>query len=64
MYKKDRSNRYKTDCLESVFDTYESNKMHIDDFICYSGLVGTMKENQLQNSYFQNDIKRMHEESA
>ena len=31
---KDRSRRYKTDCLESVFDTYEPNTMHIDDFIC------------------------------
>ena len=61
---KDRSRRYKTDCLESVFDTYEPNTMHIDDFICYAGSVGTLNENRLQNSYFQNDIKRMHEEAA
>ena len=61
---KDRSRRYKTDCLESVFDTYEPNTMHIDDFICYAGAVGTLNENHLQNSYFQNDIKRMHEEAA
>lgn len=64
MNKKDRSRRYKTDCLASVFDTYEPNTMHIDDFICYAGAVGTLKENGLQNSYFQNDIKRMHEEAA
>lgn len=62
--KKDRSARYKTDCLGSVFDTYEPNTMHIDDFICYAKGVGTLSENGLQNSYFQNDIKRMHEEAA
>ena len=62
--KKDRSARYKTDCLESVFTTYEPNTMHIDDFICYAKGVGSLKENGLQNSYFQNDIKRMHEEAA
>ena len=62
--KKDRSARYKTDCLGSVFETYEPNTMHVDDFICYSKGMGTLKENGLQNSFFQNDIKRMHEESA
>ena len=31
--KKDRSARYKTDCLSSVFATYEPNIFHIDDFI-------------------------------
>jgi hypothetical protein len=62
--KKDRSKRYKTDCLESVFDTYEPNLMHIDDFICYAKDVGTLEENGLQNSYFQNDIIEMHREAA
>ena len=62
--KKDRSARYKTDCLSSVFATYEPNTMHIDDFICYAKGVGSLRENGLQNSYFQNDIKRMHEEAA
>jgi hypothetical protein len=33
--------------------------MHIDDFIMYSGEVGTDEENQLQNSYFQMDIAKM-----
>ena len=33
--------------------------MQIDDFIMYAGEVGTDEENQLQNSYFQNDIKEM-----
>lgn len=61
--KKDRSARYKTDCLGSVFETYEPNTMHIDDFICYAKGMGTLKENGLQASFFQNDIKRMHEES-
>ncbi|MBQ7326392.1 MAG: hypothetical protein IJW93_02820 [Clostridia bacterium] len=57
--KKDRSRRYRTACLEAVFDSYEPNTMHIDDFIMYAGEVGTDEENQLQNSYFQNDIKEM-----
>jgi hypothetical protein len=62
--KKDRSRRYQTDCLSSVFQTYEPNRMHIDDFISYAGSVGTLHENGLQNSYFQNDIKSMHESAA
>lgn len=57
--KKDRSRRYKTACLEAVFDSYEPNTMHIDDFIMYAGEVGTDEENQLQNSYFQRDIAKM-----
>lgn len=57
--KKDRSRRYRTACLEAVFDSYEPNTMHIDDFITYAGEVGTQEENELQNSYFQNDIKKM-----
>ena len=62
--KKDRSRRYKTACLEAVFDSYEPNTMHIDDFIEYAGEVGTNEENQLQNSYFQNDIRKMKELNA
>ncbi len=57
--KKDRSRRYQTDCLNAVFHTYEPNRMHVDDFICYSGIVGTLKENGLQNSFFQNDVQTM-----
>ena len=57
--KKDRSRRYRTACLEAVFDSYEPNTMHVDDFIMYAGEVGTDEENQLQNSYFQNDIAKM-----
>ena len=59
--KKDRSRRYRTACLETVFDSYEPNTMHIDDFIQYAGEVGTQEENDLQNSYFQNDIRKMKE---
>lgn len=59
--KKDRSRRYRTACLETVFDSYEPNTMHIDDFIQYAGEVGTQAENDLQNSYFQNDIRKMKE---
>lgn len=57
--KKDRSRRYRTSCLEAVFESYIPNTMHIDDFICYAGEVGTQEENELQNSYFQNDIMKM-----
>ena len=57
--KKDRSRRYRTACLEAVFDSYEPNTMHVDDFIMYAGEVGTQEENDLQNSYFQNDIRKM-----
>lgn len=59
--KKDRSARYKTDCLESVFDSYEPNVMHVDDFVSYAGKVGTPEENALQKSHFQNDISKMRE---
>jgi len=61
--KKDYSRRYKTACLEAVFESYEPNFIHVDDFIMYAGEVGTQEENQLQNSYFQNDIKKMKEQN-
>ena len=61
---KDRSERYKTDCLQSVFKTYVPNEMHVDDFICYAGRVGTVRENGLQNSYFQNDVQSMKSRAA
>lgn len=57
--KKDRSNVYRTDCLNSVFETYELNTMHIDDFITYAGSLATQSELAMQNSYFQNDIRKM-----
>ena len=57
--KKDRSNRYRTDCLESVFDTYEVNAMHIDDFICYTSILASQDECMQQRSYFQNEIQKM-----
>ena len=62
--KKDRSDRYKTNCLSSVFNAYEPVRMHIDDFVCYSKEMGTLRENSLQNSYFQNDIIKMHNKAA
>ena len=54
--KKDRSKRYSTDCLSSVFDSYKPNTMHIDDFEEYATEMATMTEGQKQHSYFQNDI--------
>ena len=61
--KKDRSARYKTDCLSSVFHTYEPNVMHIDDYKTYAKGWGTFEENGLQESFFQNDLRRMREQS-
>lgn len=57
--KKDRSKRYRTDCLESVFQSYTPNTMHIDDFIMYANELGTPEENAQQHSYFQNDIMKI-----
>ena len=57
--KKDRSNRYRTDCLESVFETYTPNQIHIDDLKTYTDILATQEECALQNSYFQNDIRKM-----
>ena len=59
MTKKDRSNRYRTDCLQGVFESYKPNEMHVDDFIMYANELATQEELQKQNSYFQNDIKKM-----
>lgn len=57
--KKDRSRRYRTDGLKAIYEPYKPNTMHIDDFIQYAGELGTQEENELQNSFFQNDIKKM-----
>ena len=57
--KKDRSNVYRTDCLNQVFENYEPNTMHIDDFITYAGSLATQQELASQRSYFQNDIRNM-----
>ena len=59
LVKKDRAKRYKTACLEAVFDSYKPNTMHIDDFQMYASEVGSQEENELQNSYFQTDIINM-----
>ena len=57
--KKDRSNVYRTDCLNQVFESYKVEPMHIDDFVCYAGSLATQHELGLQGSYFQNDIQKM-----
>ena len=57
--KKDYAKRYRTDCLASVFDRYEPNTMHIDDFQCYAGELATREECDLQNSFFQKDVHQM-----
>ena len=57
--KKDRSNRYRTDCLESVFESYDPNILHVDEFKTYADILASQEECKLQNSYFQNDIRKM-----
>ncbi len=57
--KKDYSKRYRTDCLQSVFDKVKPNTMHIDDFQQYAGELASRRECELQNSYFQNDVHKM-----
>ena len=53
------SNRYSTDCLKGVFEPAVPNKMHIDDYEMYKGIIATPEELGKQHSYFQNDIKKM-----
>ena len=59
--KKDYANRYRTDCLASVYDKSTPNAMYIDDFITYAGELATKEECAQQNSYFQRDIHKMKE---
>lgn len=59
MPKKDRSERYRTDCLKSIFISDPPNEKHIDDFVMYEGILATPEELAKQNSYFQNDIRKM-----
>lgn len=59
MPKKDRSERYRTDCLKSIFISDPPNKKHIDDFVMYEGILATPEELAKQNSYFQNDIRKI-----
>ena len=57
--KRDRSKRYSTDCLSQVFESYEPNTMHVDDFVEYAGEMATRDELLEQHSYFQEDIEKM-----
>ena len=59
MPKKDRSERYRTDCLKSIFISDPPNEKHIDDFVMYEGILATPEELAKQNSYFQNDIRKI-----
>ena len=42
--KKDRSERYRTDCLKSIFISDPPNKKHIDAFVMYAGILATPEE--------------------
>ena len=59
MPKKDYSERYGTDCLNSVWQKATPNTMHIDDFISYAAKFATKEECQKQNSFFQKDIHKI-----
>ena len=57
--KRDRSKRYQTDCLSSVFDGNTANYMHVDDFVTYASTLATTEEVLQQHSYFQNEIHKI-----
>ena len=56
MAKKDFSKRYSTNCLSAIFEGDEPNRISINDFVEYAGIMATEAELQLQNSHFQKDI--------
>ena len=53
------SGLYVSDCLRSIYEPNVPNEMHIDDYPCYSSIVATQEEGEMQHSYFQNDIRKM-----
>ena len=57
--RKEFADVYVSDCLRAIYEPNVPNKMHVDDYECYSGIVATPEELAKQNSYFQNDIRKM-----
>ena len=59
MPKKDYSKRYSTNCLSAIFEGDEVNTVSIADFIEYADIMATSEELAMQNSHFQEDIRKM-----
>lgn len=59
MPKKDYSKRYSTNCLSAIFEGDAVNTISIADFIEYADIMATSEELAMQNSHFQEDIRKM-----
>ena len=59
MPKKDYSKRYSTNCLSAIFEGDEVNTVSIADFKEYADIMATSAELAMQNSHFQEDIRKM-----
>ena len=58
MPKKDYSRRYSTNCLSAIFEGDVPNRVSINDFVTYAGVMATAEELALQNSHFQRDLEK------
>lgn len=58
--KKTYSARYTTDCQSGIFDgRAKDNKVGLIDLPCYSGLMATPKELDMQHSHYQEEHKKL-----
>ena len=64
MPKKDYSRRYSTNCLSAIFVGDVPNRVSINDFVCYAGVMATAEELKLQNSHFQRDLEKRKQQYA
>lgn len=64
MPKKDYSRRYCTNCLSAIFEGDVPNRVSINDFVTYAGVMATAEELKLQNSHFQRDLEKRKQQYA
>ena len=64
MPKKDYSRRYSTNCLSAIFEGDVPNRVSINDFVTYAGVMATAEELALQNSFFQRDLEKRKQQYA
>lgn len=64
MPKKDYSRRYSTNCLSAIFEGDVPNRVSINDFVTYAGVMATAEELALQNSHFQRDLEKRKQQYA
>ena len=64
MPKKDYSRRYSTNCLSAIFEGDVPNRVSINDFVTYAGIMATAEELALQNSHFQCDLEKRKQKYA